>query len=131
MKLQYDHHQYPGVVPRTFIGPLFISGLVAPFVALLQYFELSKFWAQYLGKIISELTAAMHFCYIKCVLVRTALGLCVIFAFNQLCGTFRKIFGERWLQWFIAITVTQSHFMFYLSRPLPNIFALPLGNKSV
>lgn len=63
------------------------------------------------------------------IVVRAALGLCVVFAFHVLCGTFRKIFGERWLQWFIAITVTQSHFMFYLSRPLPNIFALPLGKS--
>lgn len=55
------------------------------------------------------------------------LGLCIIAAFNELCNSLKKLFGARWLQWFIAITVTQSHFMFYLTRPLPNIFALPLG----
>lgn len=113
-------------MPRTFIGPLFISGLVMPFVALLQFFNLNKFWAQYLGKV----NNIKHFFFYQFyfVVVRAALGLCVVLAFNELCKTFRKIFGERWLQWFIAVTVTQSHFMFYLSRPLPNIFALPLGN---
>ncbi|KAF5280073.1 hypothetical protein FQA39_LY18157 [Lamprigera yunnana] len=103
----YDHHEFPGVVPRTFIGPLFISILVSPFAALIQYFELNKFWTQYL--------------------VRAALGGCVIASFHTLSKSLEKIFGSKWLQWFIGITVTQSHFMFYLSRPLPNIFALSLA----
>nr|XP_971608.1 PREDICTED: dol-P-Man:Man(7)GlcNAc(2)-PP-Dol alpha-1,6-mannosyltransferase [Tribolium castaneum] len=103
---QYDHLEFPGVVPRTFIGPLFISILVAPIVSLLQLFEINKFWAQYI--------------------VRFALGGCVIAAFHVLSRTLAKIFGPKWQLWFMAVTVTQSHFMFYLSRPLPNIFALPL-----
>lgn len=62
------------------------------------------------------------------VLVRTILASCVIISYNQLSKTLEKQFGSKWLQWFTAITVSQSHFMFYLSRPLPNIMALPLGN---
>uniref|UniRef100_A0A6P7GTW1 Mannosyltransferase n=1 Tax=Diabrotica virgifera virgifera TaxID=50390 RepID=A0A6P7GTW1_DIAVI len=103
---QYDHLEFPGVVPRTFIGPLFISALASPVVAVLQLLNVNKFWVQYL--------------------VRTILATCVVYSFNILSKTLEKQFGTRWLQWFIAITVTQSHFMFYLSRPLPNIFALPL-----
>ncbi|KAG5887694.1 hypothetical protein JTB14_002015 [Gonioctena quinquepunctata] len=103
---QYDHLAFPGVVPRTFIGPLFIALLASPIVAVLQFLNINKFWAQYL--------------------VRTILATCVVSSFSILSKTLEKQFGSRWLQWFIAITVTQSHFMFYLSRPLPNIFALPL-----
>ncbi|XP_023027637.2 alg12 alpha-1,6-mannosyltransferase [Leptinotarsa decemlineata] len=103
---QYDHNEFPGVVPRTFIGPLFIALLASPVVAVLQFLEINKFWSQYL--------------------VRTILATCVVASFSILSKTLEKQFGTRWLQWFIAITVTQSHFMFYLSRPLPNIFALPL-----
>lgn len=102
----YDHHEFPGVVPRTFLGSLFISIVVSPVVFLLQLLQFNKFWAQYL--------------------VRAALGVTVITSFRVLSKTLENTFGSRWLQWFIAITVTQSHFMFYLSRPLPNIFALPL-----
>ncbi|KAJ8928959.1 hypothetical protein NQ314_018411 [Rhamnusium bicolor] len=68
--------------------------------------NINKFWSQYL--------------------VRTILASCVVGSFHILSKTLEKQFGTRWLQWLIAITVTQSHFMFYLSRPLPNIFALPL-----
>ncbi|CAH1169812.1 unnamed protein product [Phaedon cochleariae] len=103
---QYDHLEFPGVVPRTFIGPLFIAFLASPIVAALEILNVNKFWAQYL--------------------VRTIIATCIVSSFNILSKTLEKQFGSRWLQWFIAITVTQSHFMYYLSRPLPNIFALPL-----
>lgn len=104
---QYDHLEFPGVVPRTFIGPLIIAFLSAPLAFLIQVFEFSKFWTQYV--------------------VRFTLAYCNILSFNILSRTLEKQFGSKWLRWFLAITVTQSHFMFYLSRPLPNIVALPLA----
>lgn len=67
--------------------------------------------------------------YVDKILVRAALAGTVIFSFSRFSKTLEEIFGPRWIQWFFAITVTQSHFMFYLSRTLPNTFALPLGEK--
>ncbi|XP_045583564.2 dol-P-Man:Man(7)GlcNAc(2)-PP-Dol alpha-1,6-mannosyltransferase isoform X1 [Procambarus clarkii] len=101
---EYDHLEFPGVVPRTFVGPIVVSTLAYPAVAVVQFLGLSKFIAQYI--------------------VRGVLGLLVILAWRRLCKQLQESFGKPLTFWFTLITVSQFHFMYYLSRPLPNTFAL-------
>ncbi|XP_034238883.1 probable Dol-P-Man:Man(7)GlcNAc(2)-PP-Dol alpha-1,6-mannosyltransferase [Thrips palmi] len=103
---QYDHLEFPGVVPRTFLGPMFVCSLSSPIFFVLQLLGCSKIWTQYL--------------------VRAVLGLCVLGSFHVFRKAVEFVFGAQVAIWFLTITLTQYHFMFYLSRPLPNIFALPL-----
>ncbi|KYN14053.1 putative dolichyl-P-Man:Man(7)GlcNAc(2)-PP-dolichyl-alpha-1, 6-mannosyltransferase [Trachymyrmex cornetzi] len=103
---EYDHHEFPGVVPRSFLGPIIVSGLASPLVACINYLKLNKFFAQYI--------------------VRAILGLLVISTLKLYRQVLQKIFGVQFTKWFVAITVTQYHFMYYLSRPLPNIMVMPL-----
>ncbi|CAG4931737.1 unnamed protein product [Parnassius apollo] len=102
---EYDHNEFPGVVPRTFIGPVIISALSAPLVAVLHLIGLNKFWMQYV--------------------VRLSLALTVIASWSRFRDALQKQFGTAFAWWFTLITATQYHFMFYMSRPLPNIMALP------
>ncbi|XP_059053246.1 dol-P-Man:Man(7)GlcNAc(2)-PP-Dol alpha-1,6-mannosyltransferase [Achroia grisella] len=103
---QYDHNEFPGVVPRTFVGPVAISALSAPIAGILHVAGISKFWVQYA--------------------VRLTLALTVIATWTRFRNALQKQFGNTFTWWFTVITVTQYHFMFYMSRPLPNIMVLPL-----
>nr|SVE84204.1 EOG090X04MD [Daphnia pulex] len=103
---EYDHLEFPGVVPRTFLGPIAVSFVSAPFVALFRALEIPKDASLYL--------------------VRCALGAIVLWPLIKLRKRIQEMLGQGTSNWFVFITVSQFHFLFYLSRPLPNTMALPL-----
>ncbi|XP_028398141.1 dol-P-Man:Man(7)GlcNAc(2)-PP-Dol alpha-1,6-mannosyltransferase-like [Dendronephthya gigantea] len=102
----YDHLQFPGVVPRTFIGPLFIALLSSPLVVTLHMMSVAKIYSQ--------------------LVVRGILGICCLASFRLFRHGVRQKFGPTVANFLSIITITQFHLIFYMSRPLPNIFALVL-----
>ncbi|KAJ2826009.1 alpha-1,6- mannosyltransferase [Coemansia erecta] len=100
---QFDHLSFPGVVPRSFIGPLFISAL------------------SYSAKINNDGHA-------EGINVQTAtrlvLGLLVVWANSRLRQEVGRIFGPRAATWYGWFCLTQFHFTFWTSRMLGNTLAL-------
>lgn len=103
---KYDHLEFPGVVPRTFIGALIISILASPIVLTMKIMHLEK----------------VH----SLVAVRLVLGCLVLSALRFFRIEIRKKFGSQVEALFVILTSLQFHMLFYCTRPLPNILAFCL-----
>lgn len=101
---QYDHLQFPGVVPRTFLGPLAVSAVAYPFFTIMQLIGARKLHVQ--------------------ILVRAVLSLAVITGLNSYKSAVISRLGRSVGWWLSVLTLSQFHLLFYASRPLPNIYAL-------
>lgn len=100
----FDHLEFPGVVPRTFIGSLLISAIVSPFAFILNQFNVQPLYLQ--------------------ILSRTILGFLCWLAYLFFREGVNKKFGIRTGQLLAVLLSLQFHICFYMSRTLPNTFAL-------
>jgi alpha-1,6-mannosyltransferase len=103
----YDHLQFPGVVPRTFIGALIVSLFSAPGIFGLQSFGFHGIHHQ--------------------IMVRIILGMITWSVLVRFRKAVQSAFNKRTAQIFMILTAIQFHFCFYASRTLPNTFAVILS----
>ncbi|KZZ89450.1 glycosyltransferase family 22 protein [Moelleriella libera RCEF 2490] len=98
----YDHFTFPGVVPRTFVGPVLLAGVSQPLVALAGFRH-----AQ--------------------LVVRAVLALANAVALLVFRNAAASAFGPAAARWWVLLSVSQFHLVYYLGRTLPNMFAFGLG----
>lgn len=143
---KYDHFQFPGAVPRSFVGPLIIAGLTKPFTAISSIFgnrvrAPTQFEFQILARCMIGLTNALSLIYLKS---------CVQNLFDLTAKEQEESEEERRKvgnsvkvrapeanlstvgTWFLVFVLSGFHLMFYASRPLPNfVVTLPLTNVAI
>ncbi|ETN78213.1 plasmid Maintenance Protein [Necator americanus] len=107
---QYDHNDFPGVVPRTFVGPIYLAIFALPMRLVLHLSNAPKFWMLFFGMSMYCLVHNDRF-----------------ERFSALCTRDDKRDGFLELRQSSPIIVaSQFHMLFYASRPLPNTFAFIL-----
>ncbi|RMD42130.1 hypothetical protein DV735_g2975, partial [Chaetothyriales sp. CBS 134920] len=104
----YDHLEFPGAVPRTFIGSLLLSAVATPLV-LWRKLSLPE----------------------QQVLVRAILGLLNAAALLYYTSRVRRAFGKSTAAWFLFFLASQFHVFYYASRTLPNMFAFAFSTLSL
>ncbi|PSS24861.1 Dol-P-Man:Man(7)GlcNAc(2)-PP-Dol alpha-1,6-mannosyltransferase [Actinidia chinensis var. chinensis] len=104
----YDHLEFPGVVPRTFIGAILVSILASPVISMMSLLCFPKIYSLFA--------------------VRLVLGCLILWTFRYFRIQIRAKFGCQVEAFFVILTAIQFHVLFYCTRPLPNILAQGLVN---
>ncbi|KAJ3084996.1 dolichyl-P-Man:Man(7)GlcNAc(2)-PP-dolichol alpha-1,6-mannosyltransferase [Quaeritorhiza haematococci] len=127
---EYDHFQFPGVVPRTFTGPSLLWLFTLPLwglhrvtlyvIVLLLGSPESIPQPEWLMFLSSKLVLQY--------LARGVLGALVGLSLAVLRRAVSRQFGRDAAGWFSVLTLCQFHLMFWASRTLPNVFGLIFVN---
>ncbi|KAF8937134.1 dolichyl-P-Man:Man(7)GlcNAc(2)-PP-dolichol alpha-1,6-mannosyltransferase, partial [Dissophora ornata] len=113
IKEQYDHLEFPGVVPRTFLGPLLLAIGSWPIMQIV--------WFTIPGSRVPNGLVGQ-------IVVRTVLGLFTFMGWHQVSRGIQHQFGKMTSVLFMLVSAVQFHWLFYASRTLPNTFALIFVN---
>eukprot|EP01062_Namystynia_karyoxenos_P057532 TRINITY_DN4863_c0_g1_i1.p1 TRINITY_DN4863_c0_g1~~TRINITY_DN4863_c0_g1_i1.p1 ORF type:complete len:521 (+),score=163.73 TRINITY_DN4863_c0_g1_i1:79-1563(+) len=103
---EFDHHTYPGAVPRTFLGSAALAA-----AAWLPVNAVALVWPT-----CDRLPALF--------IARGLLGIAHAVGLDRVAMQLRRLFGPLAMAFFLALTCSQFHQLFYASRTLPNTFAL-------
>jgi alpha-1,6-mannosyltransferase len=101
----FDHLEFPGVVPRTFIGAIVLSFITYPSYLFVNTMKSGE-------KLLGQ-----HLC-------RIFLGLISWASFVRFRKSVSSKFGDRCGKITAILASLQFHLPFYMSRTLPNSFAL-------
>ncbi|EGD81856.1 hypothetical protein PTSG_11395 [Salpingoeca rosetta] len=104
----YDHLDFPGVVPRTFLGSLMVA--LPTSLLTMAHEALSPHASKELGLVIARASLAAFNCL----------------ALWRLYRAVQTRFSPQIATFMAALTAVQFHLVFYMSRTLPNTFALAL-----
>ncbi|KAK6509343.1 dolichyl-P-Man:Man(7)GlcNAc(2)-PP-dolichol alpha-1,6-mannosyltransferase [Arthrobotrys musiformis] len=99
---QYDHFEFPGVVPRSFAGAGLIGGITSMVLGFVQDGLLQQ------------------------IIVRAFLGLLNCSTMVLLSRRAASIYSPGAAKWYLLLQASQFHVMFYVSRTLPNMLAFGL-----
>ena len=104
----YDHLRYPGVVPRTFVGPFLLSTA-----------------CRMIGFLVSPMTTLSEHPLVVQFLARLLLLMASWNAWFRLASALdRRQHDQHLGSYLLVVTACQFHLPFYASRMLPNTFAL-------
>lgn len=104
LRANFDHIDFPGAVPRTFLGAVVLSGLSRPLLSI---------------------TGDKHAQFIA----RLVLGMFNTFALLKYRTDVQKAFGRNAARWLVLLLSGQFHIIFYSTRTLPNMFAFGLSRR--
>ncbi|KAF9437363.1 dolichyl-P-Man:Man(7)GlcNAc(2)-PP-dolichol alpha-1,6-mannosyltransferase [Entomortierella beljakovae] len=99
---KFDHLEFPGAVPRTFVGPLLLAMISWPIMAL----------ARLIG--------------VGAGLPKGLIG--QVIGWHRMSIGVRYQFGKMTSLLFLLVSSVQFHWLFYAGRTLPNTFALAIVN---